>query len=140
MIDLVINGVCASLDALYSEYSIYTDTVEQGLDPPCFFVHDICSTSLYGIFGCVGCDTQIEVVYFPQSEHEKNTEMNAMLPILSSALREITAGGTKQRGYEISGRIIDDVLHVFATYRVFVNGINTAETMQNLKYEGGLNG
>ena len=118
MINKIIDGIC---EALHSEfgYEIYTETIEQGLQEPCFSV--LClNPAVEQVLGVRYFRTnQFCVHYFPSSA-EKRSECGSVMERLFNALEIITVDGDFVRGSDIHSEMDEGVLHFFINYNMYV--------------------
>jgi hypothetical protein len=118
MINKIIDGICEALDSEFG-YEIYTETIEQGLQEPCFSV--LCLNPTVGqVLGDRYFRTnQFCVHYFPES-NKKRSECSSAMERLFNVLELITVDGDLVRGTEMHGEIDDGVLHFFVNYDMYV--------------------
>lgn len=137
MINQIINGIAIAIHGQFPDANIYTDTIEQDLIEPAFYIHNINVDQSNLIAGRTKQSMPFEVVHFPLNGI---TDINTTQPVLLSYLRQITLeSGQKLNGYNIKGQTIDGVLHVFADYDIVVKFIETQpESMGEIEIMGGI--
>lgn len=120
MINRIIDGI---VDAVTSEfgdaYEVYTESVEQGLQEPCFSVLCLNPTIEQFLGKRYFRTNQFVIHYFPSS-YEKRSECNAVLERLFGAMEIITVDGDQVRGTKMNGEVVDNVLSFFVNYDMFV--------------------
>lgn len=120
MINQIIDGICAAIHTEFgSAYEIYTETIEQGLNEPCFSIACINPTAEQFLGKRYFRTNQFCIHYFPATE-EKQAECCAVSERLFEALEMITVDNDSVRGTNMHFEFSDDVLHFFVNYDVFV--------------------
>ena len=120
MINQIIDGISVAINSEFSDhYEIYTESIEQGLEEPCFSI--LClNPKIDQVLGKRYFGTnQFCVHYFPSSD-EKRSECHAVLERLMYALEIITVGGDQCRGTDMHGEVVDNVLSFFVNYNMYV--------------------
>ncbi len=141
MINKIIDGICIAIHSEFGDdYEIYTETVEQGLKEPCFSV--VCvNPASEQFFGKRYFRTnQLCIHYFP-SLSDKKTECCAVLERLMDALELIFIDGDTVRGTAMHGEFVEDVLHFFVNYDMFVYKEQEKEpAMEDVEYKSDVKG
>ena len=121
MLNEVIAGISRKLNATFGdEYEIYENDVEQGLEEPCFFVAVLEPGSSPLIGTRQIRQYPIDVHYFPK-QPGNNVELFTVAETLMVALEFIPmADGLPLRGFSMSYKTVDGVLHFFVTYKPIV--------------------
>lgn len=115
----IIDGILQALREEFGEgYTLYTESVEQGLKEPCFFV--MCINPQINLFRGVRyfVENQFAISYFPSTKFPK-AEINDVTERLYSCLEYITANGDLLMSRNLSNAIEDNVLHFFVNYNYF---------------------
>lgn len=115
----IMDAVTRKLSELFGDrYTIYTDSVEQSLSGPCFFVRFL-EPSEKPLLGRRYMRTyDMSVQYFPENP-EPSRELNDVTERLMDGLEYITLrDGAMRRGRDRSGKVSDEVLTFFVTYDV----------------------
>ena len=139
MINKIIDGISISLHLEFGEeYEIYTDSVEQGLQEPCFSVFSI-NHSTEGVLGNrYNRINRFCIQYFPSTD-EINAECNEILERLYDCLEYIQVDYSPLRGKQMRGEMVDDVLNFFVDYDMYVYKIGSPkDPMEELKINGGV--
>lgn len=123
MINNIITGIAQKLDEEFNvngdEYTIYTDGVEQGLKEPCFFIFSLKPSNRHVLGNRYERQYQFNIHYFPKNE-DSNNEINEIVERLFAVLEYITVDDSLVRGTSMSAEIVDDVLHFFINYNMYV--------------------
>ena len=118
MIEKILIAIAIKLGELFPDASVYINSISQGLSEPAFYVHCINVDRSEQIAGRFLHTMPFEVIYFT---HGNESEKYAVMEQLIVSLREIALqDGDLIRGTEINGRIIDNELHVFVNYDLFL--------------------
>lgn len=150
MIDQVIMAMAAKIHELFPDVNIYTETVEQGLEEPAFYIHCINVNHQDQIAGRFIHSMPFEVVYFTdKGAVDQYTKLQTLLVsmrliMLKKVIEHEVAEGEKPipdtvitnkiRGTELNGRIIDGELHFFVNYDLILAlDDGPGELMQNLE-------
>lgn len=136
MINKIIDGICIAINTEFGdEFEIYTESVEQGFDEPCFSI--LCLKPAIDQF--LGKryfrTSQFCIHYFPHT-NEPKAECYSVKERLFNALELITVDGDLIRGTEIHSEIKDDVLSFFVNYNFFVDKVTEAhEAMMEVDFK-----
>lgn len=120
MINKINSGISAAIGSEFGDgYDIHKESVEQGLEAPCFSI--LClNPKVEQFLGKKYFRTnQFCVHYFP-STAERNAECHATAERLFNALEYITVDADLCRGTEMHYEINDGVLSFFVNYDMFV--------------------
>ena len=141
MINAIIDGISV---AIYSEfgdpYEIYTESIEQGFNEPCFSILCINPTIEQNLGKRYFRANQFCIHYFPSSS-EKRSECYAVIDRLTKALETITVDGDLCRGTSIHAEVNDGVLSFFVNYNMHVYNTEVPETaMESVDYSTNIKG
>lgn len=105
---------------LYSEYGYenYIESIEQGLNEPCFFIQNLNSNIKKYPGKRYFKQNSFCIQYFPKSH--TNREMYAVGENLLLLLETIPYESGLIRGTQMNYEIVDDVLNFFVNYNFFV--------------------
>lgn len=122
MIAKVIDGIIAAIRSEYDSkaYRIYTESVEQGLREPCFSIMCLKPEAQRKGTGRTRRFYSFDIVYFPKSDCEPVQECTEVYENLVECLMDITADGRILHGSDISGTVVEGILHVQVTYDLFL--------------------
>ena len=122
MIAKVIDGIIAAIRSEYDSkaYRIYTESVEQGLKEPCFSIMCLKPEAQRKGKGRTRRFYSFDIVYFPKSDCEPVQECTEVYENLVECLMDITADGRILHGSDISGTVVEGILHVQVTYDLFL--------------------
>ena len=139
MINKIIDGISVAINSKFGDhYEIYTESVEQGLNEPCFSI--LClNPTINQVLGKRYFRTnQFCIHYFPSSD-EKVSECYAVAEDLFTTLEIITIDGDRCRGTDMHAEVTDNVLSFFVNYDMYVYKEKDAKTMmEDLLYKGRL--
>jgi len=122
MVNDIVLGIAQKIRTVYpeSEYSLYTENVEQGFKEPCFFVSLINQMQRQRLGNRHKETYSFDVIYFPTEDGNVNGECNTVSAELYELLEYITVGDDLIRGTNLNSRVEDKVLHLFVDYEVFI--------------------
>ena len=122
MIAKVIDGIIAAIRSEYDSkaYRIYTEFVEQGLKEPCFSIMCLKPEAQRKGKGRTRRFYSFDIVYFPKSDCEPVQECTEVYENLVECLMDITVDGRILQGSDISGTVVEGILHVQVTYDLFL--------------------
>ena len=120
MIQSIINGIITSLRTEYdTSYRIYTESVEQGLQEPCFSILCLNPSGNRELGDRFKRFFPFMITYFPSSD-EPIAECNAVCEVLLGLLNDIeTDIGVVHATGTPSGEVIDGNLQFNIQYDVF---------------------
>ena len=118
MTQKIIDGIIAILAGEYPDIPIYTERVEQGLEPPCFFVYPVGATIRRYIGRRISEQRSFAVQYIPGSD-EPRDECAAVEETLYCILEDVTADGDVLHSDGITSETTDEVLTVYPSYSFF---------------------
>ena len=135
MINSIIDGVSEAIfNEFGEEYAIYTESVEQGLKTPCFFILSAGSGLKQYLGKRYTSANKIIVQYKPNGLI--NDECNTVMQRLFKCLEYITVDGDLVRGLNLTGERTEDVLYTNVDYDMFVYVDTDAENvMEALKIQ-----
>ncbi len=120
MINSIIELISISLDAEFGEgYTNYTESVEQKLTEPCFFISCLKSESRPFLGRRYFSENQFCIQYFPVDKDREKEECNAVAERLFSCLEYVEVTGDLIRGTKMKGEVVDGVLNFFVNYDFF---------------------
>ena len=145
-VNVLINAICVALNKEFGDsYKNYTESVQQGLQEPCFFI--FCPNPTRELFlGLIQsrrryfCENQFVVQYMPVDALQPNAECHAVAERLELCLEWINVNGNPLNGTKMHYEIVDGVLHFFVNYDMFVyrtvESTPMEEFMQDVKPKG----
>lgn len=139
MLNEIIKGLARQLNALFGEgYEIYQNTVQQGLQEPCFFI-GVLQPEEQALLGSRALRRNPLVIqYFPLAAG-CNAEMLDAADKMLDGLRFIELlNGDLLRGTKMRYEIVNGVLHFFVNYDLTVNRLEQREKMADLAIENGV--
>lgn len=138
MINRIIIGMSQALDGEFGDdYSIYKDTVKQGLDIPCFLITNITHTHDAKLCKRYQDNNSFMVQCFPEYSCDQTSVLNGLISRLEDALEWITVDGNQVRETNMDSRIVDGVLNFQVDYNIrTVKQSEEEERMNNMNYKG----
>lgn len=132
------NAVSQKLDDLFGdEYSIYTEEVKQGLNPPAFFIQFIEPTKRQVLDNRYFRTHPLDIVFFPVENGTELKQCENVSETLFDGMEYITVDGDICRGSKMHYEIVDKVLHFFVQYNMSVLKPKIPdEYMGTLKHNG----
>lgn len=134
MVNNLIDGISVKLNQVFGDdYRIYSENVNQGLQEPSFFIAVLNPTQSQVIGLRFFKEHPFDIHYFP-SKDGGNQEIQDVASELFEALEYITLlNGDLVRGTEMHYEKVNDVLHFFVKYNMFVHKqVEVADEMETL--------
>lgn len=133
MINSITQAISVSLNAEFGdEYTIYTESVEQGLCEPCFFVFCINPTNRVFFGKRYFRENGFCLQYLPGDKDQAREECNAVAERLYTCLEYITVAGDLIRGTKMSYEVVDGVLSFFVNYDLFCYKAVPSDAMEKI--------
>lgn len=135
MVSKIISGIAGKLNAAFGEnYRIYRNDVEQGLQEPCFFIVPLSPTRQQVLGRRYRQDNPFDIHYFPSQSEQMQSEMDRTADQLFETLEYITLeDGDLLRGTGMRYEIIDNVLHFFVDFNLYLFRQEEKENMETLE-------
>jgi len=143
MVNDLIDGISVKLNQVFGDdYRIYSENVNQGLKEPCFFIAVLNPTQSQVIGLRYFKEHPFDIHYFPSSKDGGNQEIQDVASKLFDALEYITLlNGDLVRGTEMHYEKVNDVLHFFVKYNMFVHKqVEAADEMETLTVNNDVKG
>nr|DAK32197.1 MAG TPA: tail completion protein [Caudoviricetes sp.] len=139
MINAIVEGISMALNAEFGDtYTIYAESVEQGLHEPCFFVACISPTKRIFLGRRYLATHQMCVQYFPDSKDGKREECNGVAERLFNCLEYIEAAENLTMGTKMHAEMVDGVLNFFVNYDFFLRNSQETTSMGELSLSDGV--
>lgn len=142
MVNDLIDGISVKLNQVFGDgVRIYSESVKQGLKEPCFFIA-VLNPAQSPIIGVrYFREHPFDIHYFP-SKDGGNQEIQDVASKLFDALEYITLlNGDLVRGTEMHYEKVNDVLHFFVKYNMFVyKHVEQADAMETLTVNNNVKG
>lgn len=132
----IINGIAVKLHEAFPNVTIYKESIHQGMKEPCFLIMPLESTQDAKLPNRYWRTYFFDVHYFPKSELQPKTEMLSVAETLFFELEHIFCLENPLRGVKMRYEIMDNVLHFFVNYNLFVKKrTEPIDFMETLDYE-----
>ncbi|AEG59587.1 phage tail terminator family protein [Desulforamulus ruminis] len=141
MLNKIVDAIGFKLgQAFGDEFTIYSDTEEQGVTAPCFFIA-VLSPSQQPVIGRRYFKKHpFDIHYYPQGP-DKQREINDVADSLKEVLAYITTDGHLLAGTKMHHQVLDGILHFYVEYNLFVlKQMEPDETMGELTIHGTVKG
>lgn len=137
--DDMILGIAAKLAETFPGVTIYTEKVPQNFTEPSFRIKRLEITSTPGLNTRKYKRVTFDLLYFPESRTEPETEWNGVAEALIFALEYINAGGGLLRGEDMSADFDaeQDVGHFRVAYGAFTLEHTTGDKMESITQKRG---
>lgn len=128
------DGISRKLNATFGDgYTIHPEEVKQGLTRPCFFIKLLSHSSTRELGETYRRDNAYRIHFYPESTSEPEAECHRMLDALYLALEYIEVNGNLVRGVNMSGELVDGILHFHVNFNVRVRRVYDQVTMGYLE-------
>ena len=135
MINSIVEGIAKALDSEFGEEcTIYTDSVEQGLKEPCFFITLLNHTDTPYPGGRRFRENLFCIQYLPKDDQKGKEECFEVMDRLIPCLNWIEAEGDKVMGRKMNGELSEGVLNFFVNYDMFVRSVEKEEPTERFQY------
>lgn len=133
MINSIMESISISLNAEFGDdYIIYTESVEQGLKEPCFFVLGIYHTQRLFLGKRYVREHKFNIQYFPVNSDQAKEECHAVAERLFFCLELLNVDGIGVRGTKMNYEVIDGILNFFVNYDMFVSKVVESTPMEEI--------
>ncbi len=131
MINSITQAIAISLNAEFGDdYTIYTESVEQGLSEPCFFVFCINISNKPFPGQRYLRENSFCIQYIPAERDMENEECGSIAERLFLCLEQIYLDGGLVRGTDMRYEINDGVMSFFVNYDGFVRKTADSTAME----------
>lgn len=122
MVDNIILGIAEKIRTRYTQdgYKLYTESIEQGFNEPCFFVQLITQEQTQRLGNRYREVYSFDVMYFPSENGNENQECHNVSEELYELLEYITVDGDLIRGIKLNSRVQEKALHFFTDYPISI--------------------
>lgn len=132
MISSIIKGISVAINTEFGDvYTIYTESIKQGLKEPCFFISCLNPTNKVFFGERYFRTNQMCIQYIPTNTSVEKEECNAVAERLFNCLEYITVGEDPVRGSKMNSEIIDGILNFFVNYDLFIMKLKNEEVAMN---------
>lgn len=132
MISSIIKGISVAINTEFGDgYTIYTESIKQGLKEPCFFISCLNPTNKVFFGERYFRTNQMCIQYIPTNTSVEKEECNAVVERLFNCLEYITVGEEPVRGSKMNSEIIDGILNFFVNYDLFIMKLKNEKVAMN---------
>lgn len=132
MISSIIKGISVAINTEFGDgYTIYTESIEQGLKEPCFFISCLNPTNKVFFGERYFRTNQMCIQYIPTNTSVEKEECNAVVERLFNCLEYITVGEDPVKGSKMNSEIVDGILNFFVNYDLFIMKLKNEEVAMN---------
>ena len=132
MISSIIEGISVAINTEFGDgYTIYTESIEQGLKEPCFFISCLNPTNKVFFGERYFRTNQMCIQYIPTNTSVEKEECNAVVERLFNCLEYITVEDDPVRGSKMNSEIVDGILNFFVNYDLFIMKLKNEEVAMN---------
>lgn len=142
MVNDLIDAISIKLNQVFGDGKrIYSESVKQGLQEPCFFIAILNPLQTKMIGNRYFRQHPFDIHYFPAVPDSKN-ELQGMASDLFDALEYVTlTNGDLVHGTEMHYEVVDGVLHFFVDYNMYVSKVEVpADNMETLTVNNDVKG
>ncbi len=133
MIKAVLDAVCIKLSEVYGDsHRIYTESVEQGLVEPCFFVQLVDASKRRLNASRQSTLVPLVIHHFSgtaEPDYDVADELFDVLNIIR------TDRGARYRGTDFHIDTVDDVVQVFITYEAYADYVEQSAVMDSVRVQ-----
>lgn len=117
----IVNMISNTLYSLYPSKDIYIENIEQNFVPGTFFIQPLVAVDNGRISHRNYRNYSYDVMYYPTDSSQQTAELMDMRDTLMDAFALMEYEGQYIKCSDMNGNIVDNVLHVTMTVRVFVD-------------------
>lgn len=141
MINKIIDGISVAIGSEFGDpYEIYTESIEQGLEEPCFSILCLNPTNDRFLGNRYFRQNLFCIHYFPSSSN-KQAECFSIMERLMHCLELIEVDGDPIMGTKMKGEVTGGVLSFFVNYDMFTYKVEDAEpTMETVSHNTNMKG
>ena len=134
MVNEIIDGISVALADAFDGITIYSESVAQDLQEPCFFILNLTSREVRLVGNRAQRNMAFDIHYFPESNLSPKYECQSIAERLYPVMREIALlDGSKVLGLNLNHDIVDGVLHFNVEFKpTIVYMGERAEDMQTI--------
>ncbi|CAI3202793.1 MULTISPECIES: DUF6838 family protein [Clostridium] len=122
-----------ALDNSYPNIEIYSESIEQGFDVPCFFVKLISSNQDKQLNNRYKQSLLFDVHYFSDKEEDLNKDCLDVADNLYKALEYVEVNGHKYRSLKMNHKVEDGVLHFMLKFNYNILKVIEHNKMKELE-------
>ncbi len=120
IVNSIIDAICITINNDFGDdYTIYTESIKQGFEEPCFFIHNFSATNNLFLGNRYFRESMFCINYFPLEINKKNKECHDIAERLYECLEWLDVGDNLLRGIGLKHDILDGVLNFYVNYNSF---------------------
>jgi hypothetical protein len=142
MVNDLIDAISIKLNQVFGDGKrIYSESVKQGLQEPCFFIAVLNPLQTQMIGNRYFRQHPFDIHYFPAVQ-DSNNELQEMASDLFDALEYVTlTNGDLVHGIKMHYEVVDGVLHFFVDYNMYISKVEVpADNMETLTVNNDVKG
>lgn len=121
MINKILDAISNALsDEFGDDYEIYSEDIKQDFKEPCFFILCVNPSEQNFLGNRYHRKYLFDIHYFSKNKRNLNSELYSIQEKLFNCMEYIQLNEDLIRGTKLRGEIIDNTLHFFVNYDVFV--------------------
>lgn len=143
MVNEIVDGISVALSDAFDGVTIYSESVAQGLQEPCFFILNLTAEEVRLLGNRAQRNMAFDIHYFPKSKVAPKAECQSVASGLYPVLRQITLlDGSNLLGLNLNHDIIDGVLYFNVEFKPTIQYVNTnpVEEMQTVEVNQSVKG
>ena len=141
MVNEIIDGLSVTLSEEFDGVTIYSESVLQGFNEPCFFILNLTSEEIRLLGNRAKRNVSFDIHYFPESKISPKEECQRVAESLYPLLRQITLlDGSKLLGLSLNHEVIDGVLHFYIEFKPVIRYMDNVpiEKMETIEVTEGV--
>lgn len=121
MINKILDAISNALsDEFGDDYETYSEDIKQDFKEPCFFILCVNPSEQNFLGNRYHRKYLFDIHYFSKNKRNLNSELYSIQEKLFNCMEYIQLNEDLIRGTKLRGEIIDNTLHFFVNYDVFV--------------------
>lgn len=135
MVNEIIDGISVALSDAFDGITIYSESVAQGLQEPCFFILNLTAEEVRLLGNRAQRNMGFDIHYFPKSKISPKSECQSVAERLYPVMRQVTLlDGSNVLGLNLNHEIVDGVLHFNVEFKPTIRYVgDSAEEMQTIE-------
>ena len=141
MVNEIIDGLSVTLSEAFNGVTIYSESILQGFNEPCFFILNLTSEETRLLGNRAKRNMSFDIHYFPESKTAPKEECHRVAETLYPLLRQITLlDGSKLLGLGLNYEVVDGVLHFYIEFKPVIRYMDNVpiENMETIEVTEGV--